>query len=83
MNYTYLPHTDFKYRFSKACKKANRNCSSSLDTFKLLPIEGIMRLWCPLPSAAFATVARYLWDIFVTYSRFVGRNCQYIAPSDK
>lgn len=42
MKYTYLPHTDFKYRLSKACKKAVCNRSLALDTFKLLPFEEIM-----------------------------------------
>jgi len=42
VNYTYLPHTDFKYSFPKARKKAIGNRSSTLDTFNLLPIEEIM-----------------------------------------
>ena len=64
MNFTYLSHTDFKYRISKACKKAISNRSSNLNNFKLLPIEEVMSLWCFLPSSAFATAVRYIWDIF-------------------
>ena len=79
MNYTYLPHTDFKCRFSKAWKKAIGNRTSILDTFKLLPIEETM---VPSSEICFYSFVRYLCDIFVMYSRFVGGNCRYVGPSD-
>jgi hypothetical protein len=36
----------------------------------------------PSPSSASSTVVRYLLDIFVMYSVFVGGNCRYVELSD-
>ena len=79
MNCTYLPHRDFKYRFSKPCKKA---IVTELQYWILSNFYRLKRLWRSLPSSASSTVVRYLWDIFVMYSGFVGGNCRYVGISD-
>ena len=64
INYTYLSHTDFKYSFPKARKKAIGNRSSTLHSFKLLPIEEIMA-----PSSEFCVF--YCFQITMGYICYV------------
>lgn len=80
MNSIYIYHilvlnTDFR-------KRKRKLLVTALQPWIISNFYRLKKLWCSLPNSASSTVVRYLWDIFVMYSRFVGRNCRYIGPSD-